>query len=72
MICVVALRTVSFSLKFGTAVKSILSKSNASKLCGVIPACTLGNGSSGFYGPNGANIHLGDRSVAFQENRTPG
>lgn len=48
IICLVALRTVSFSLKFGAVVTSILSKSNSSNLCGVTPACTGGNWSSRF------------------------
>lgn len=50
VICLAALRSVSFSLKFGAVVKSILSKSNVTKFCGVIPACTGRNWSSGFYG----------------------
>lgn len=70
MICLVALRRVSFSLKFGAVDKSILSKSNATKFCGVIPACTGRNWSSGFYG-SCANTHLGNRNLAFQENMTP-
>lgn len=63
MICLAALRTVSF--KSGAVVESVLSKSNATKLCRVIHACT-----GGFYG-SCANIHLGNRSLAFQENVTP-
>lgn len=65
MISLVALRPVSFSLKFGTVVKS----SNATKLWGVTPACTWGNWGSGFYSPC-ANVHLGNRRLVFQENTT--
>lgn len=64
MICLVALRSVSFSLKFGPVVKSILSKSNVTKFCGVIPACTGRNWSSGFYGAC-ANTHPGKQESCF-------
>lgn len=57
----------SIFLKFGTVVKHILSQCNTTKCCGAVPACTGRSWSSGFY-DHFANIQMGNRSLAFQEN----
>lgn len=69
IICLVPLRTVSFSLKFGTVVTS---KAKATLLtCVELHLPALGEtGLPGFYGPC-ADINLGRRRLAFQEKRLP-